>query len=42
MIDTGWCYMPKDFAKVCKPLRLKQIRTKPCMPQIHTALLEWA
>ena len=50
MTDNGSCYRSKDFAKACKRLRIKHIRTKPYTPQtngkaerfIQTALREWA
>ncbi|MHC1549747.1 IS481 family transposase [Phyllobacterium sp. K27] len=50
MTDNGSCYKAKDFAKACKALGLKHIRTKPYTPQtngkaerfIQTALREWA
>lgn len=50
MTDNGSCYIAKDFAKACKALGLKHIRTKPYTPKtngkaerfIHTALREWA
>jgi len=50
MTDNGSCYKAKDFAKACKALDLKHIRTKPYTPKtngkaerfIQTALREWA
>ena len=50
MTDNGSCYRSKDFAKACKQLKLKHIRTKPYTPKtngkaerfIQTALREWA
>jgi transposase InsO family protein len=50
MTDNGSCYKAKDFAKACKALGLKHIRTKPYTPRtngkaerfIQTALREWA
>jgi len=50
MSDNGSCYKAKDFAKACKRLGLKHIRTKPYTPKtngkaerfIQTALREWA
>lgn len=50
MTDNGSCYKAKDFAKTCKALGLKHIRTKPYTPKtngkaerfIQTALREWA
>jgi transposase InsO family protein len=50
MTDNGSCYVSRDFAKACKRLRLKHIRTKPYTPKtngkaerfIQTALREWA
>jgi transposase InsO family protein len=50
MSDNGSCYKAKDFAKACKRLKLKHIRTKPYTPKtngkaerfIQTALREWA
>ncbi len=50
MTDNGACYKAKDFAKACKALGLKHIRTKPYAPKtngkaerfIQTALREWA
>ena len=50
MSDNGSCYKARDFAKACKRLRLKHIRTKPYTPKtngkaerfIQTALREWA
>ncbi|SEL08329.1 integrase core domain-containing protein, partial [Xaviernesmea oryzae] len=50
MTDNGACYKAKDFAKACKALGLKHIRTRPYTPKtngkaerfIQTALKEWA
>ncbi|MDX3929521.1 MAG: IS481 family transposase [Shinella sp.] len=50
MTDNGSCYKAKDFARTCKALGLKHIRTKPYTPKtngkaerfIQTALREWA
>jgi transposase InsO family protein len=50
MTDNGSCYKSFAFAKACKRLRIKHIRTKPYTPQtngkaerfIQTALREWA
>jgi transposase InsO family protein len=50
MTDNGSCYKSFAFAKACKQLRIKHIRTKPYTPQtngkaerfIQTALREWA
>ena len=50
MTDNGSCYMSKHFAKACKDLKLKHIRTKPYTPKtngkaerIHSSVLrEWA
>lgn len=50
MTDNGSCYKAKEFAKACKVLCLKHIRTKPYTPKtngkaerfIQTALREWA
>lgn len=50
MTDNGSCYISKAFAKACKRLRLKHIRTRPYTPRtngkaerfIQTALREWA
>lgn len=50
MSDNGSCYKAKEFAKACKSLKLKHIRTKPYTPKtngkaerfIQTALREWA
>jgi transposase InsO family protein len=50
MTDNGSCYKAKDFAKACKAIGLKHIRTKPYTPKtngkaerfIQTALREWA
>ena len=50
MTDNGACYRSDKFAKACKQLKLKHIRTKPYTPKtngkaerfIQTALREWA
>lgn len=50
MTDNGSCYRSKAFAKTCRQLGLKHIRTKPYTPKtngkaerfIQTALREWA
>jgi transposase InsO family protein len=50
MTDNGSCYRSKAFAKACRELGLKHIRTKPYTPRtngkaerfIQTALREWA
>ncbi len=50
MTDNGSCYRSKAFAKACKRLGLKHIRTRPYTPKtngkaerfIQTALREWA
>jgi len=50
MTDNGSCYKSKAFAKTCKELGLKHLRTKPYTPKtngkaerfIQTALREWA
>src|SRR6516165_1620636 len=50
MTDNGSCYLSQDFAKACKKLTLKHIRTKPYTPKtngkaerfIQTSLREWA
>jgi len=50
MTDNGSCYRSKVFARACKTLDIKQIRTRPYNPQtngkaerfIQTALREWA
>lgn len=50
MTDNGSCYKSRAFARACKRLRLKHIRTKPYTPKtngkaerfIQTALREWA
>lgn len=50
MTDNGSCYVAKEFAKACKALGLKHIRTRPYTPKtngkaerfIQTALREWA
>jgi transposase InsO family protein len=50
MTDNGSCYKSKAFARACKRLKLKHIRTRPYTPKtngkaerfIQTALREWA
>ena len=50
MTDNGSCYRSKGFARTCKALKIKHIRTKPYTPKtngkaerfIQTALREWA
>jgi len=50
MTDNGSCYRSKAFAKACRKLGLRHIRTKPYTPRtngkaerfIQTALREWA
>lgn len=50
MTDNGSCYRSKAFAKACRNLGLKHIRTRPYTPKtngkaerfIQTALREWA
>ena len=50
MTDNGSCYMSRHFARACKRLGIKHIRTRPYTPQtngkaerfIQTALREWA
>ncbi|MBM3482696.1 MAG: IS481 family transposase [Alphaproteobacteria bacterium] len=50
MTDNGSCYRSRAFAKTCKRLGLRHIRTKPYTPKtngkaerfIQTALREWA
>jgi transposase InsO family protein len=50
MTDNGSCYRSKAFAKACRKLGLRHIRTKPYTPKtngkaerfIQTALREWA
>src|SRR5215204_3387848 len=50
MTDNGSCYKAFAFARSCKRLKLKHIRTKPYTPKtngkaerfIQTALREWA
>ena len=50
MTDNGGCYLGFAFAKACRDLGLKHIRTKPYTPKtngkaerfIQTALREWA
>lgn len=50
MTDNGSCYRSFRFARLCRRLRIKHIRTRPYSPQtngkaerfIQTALHEWA
>jgi transposase InsO family protein len=50
MTDNGSCYRSKAFAKACRHLKLKHVRTKPYTPRtngkaerfIQTSLREWA
>jgi transposase InsO family protein len=50
MTDNGSCYRSKAFARACRDLGLRHIRTKPYTPKtngkaerfIQTALREWA
>lgn len=50
MTDNGSCYKSHAFAKACKRLKIKHVRTKPYTPKtngkaerfIQTALREWA
>ncbi len=50
MTDNGSCYRSKAFAKACRDLGLKHLRTRPYTPKtngkaerfIQTALREWA
>ena len=50
MTDNGSCYCSRKFAKACKALGIRHIRTKPYTPKtngkaerfIQTALREWA
>jgi transposase InsO family protein len=50
MTDNGSCYKARAFARACRRLKLKHIRTKPYTPKtngkaerfIQTALREWA
>jgi transposase InsO family protein len=50
MNDNGSCYRAKAFARACRQLKLKHIRTRPYTPKtngkaerfIQTALREWA
>lgn len=50
MTDNGPCYISRDFAKACRELKIRHIRTKPYTPKtngkaerfIQTALREWA
>lgn len=50
MTDNGSCYRSKTFARACRELGLKHVRTRPYTPKtngkaerfIQTALREWA
>lgn len=50
MTDNGSCYRSRAFARACKQLGLKHIRTRPYTPRtngkaqrfIQTSLREWA
>ena len=50
MTDNGSCYKSAAFAKVCRELGIRHIRTRPYTPKtngkaerfIQTALREWA
>jgi transposase InsO family protein len=50
MTDNGACYKAHAFARACKRLKLRHIRTKPYTPKtngkaerfIQTSLREWA
>lgn len=50
MTDNGACYKSRAFAKACRKLKIRHIRTKPYTPKtngkaerfIQTALREWA
>ena len=50
MTDNGSCYRSKAFAKACRTLGLRHVRTRPYTPKtngkaerfIQTALREWA
>jgi transposase InsO family protein len=50
MTDNGACYTSKAFAKACRDLGLRHIRTKPYTPKtngkaerfVQTAIREWA
>ena len=50
MTDNGSCYKSRAFAKACRKLRIKHIRTRPYTPRtngkaerfIQTSLREWA
>jgi transposase InsO family protein len=50
MTDNGSCYKSRAFARACKRLKLKHLRTRPYTPKtngkaerfIQTALREWA
>lgn len=50
MTDNGACYRSRGFAKLCRRLKLRHIRTRPYTPRtngkaerfIQTALHEWA
>jgi len=35
MTDNGSCYKSHAFARACRRLRLKHIRTKPYMPKTN-------
>jgi len=50
MTDNGACYISKAFAKACRDLKIKHLRTKPYTPKtngkaerfVQTTLREWA
>ncbi len=50
MTDNGSCYISKDFAKACRDLKIRHIRTRPYTPKtngkaerfIQTTIREWA
>jgi transposase InsO family protein len=50
MTDNGACYISKAFAKACRDLKIKHLRTKPYTPKtngkaerfVQTSLREWA
>ena len=50
MTDNGSCYKSRDFAKACRQLGIKHVRTRPYTPRtngkaerfIQTSLREWA
>ena len=50
MTDNGSCYTSRRFARLCRRLKLKHIRTRPYSPRtngkaerfIQTMLREWA